>query len=439
MEELKQLARASDEPIDVLIVGSGAREHALLWKFARSERARNIFIAPGNGGTASHNIDIRADDMQGLAQFAKETGCLTVVGPDRPLELGIVDYFRQRGLPIFGPTREQARLEWSKMHAKQVMDMLDIPTARWRLFSVNDTKMAMHYARNRGGNVVVKAEGLADGKGVYVCSSVEESNEAITAMLVDKRFGKAGKTILIEDKLEGRELSVFALCNGIDAAYIGNAVDYKRLLDGDKGPNTGGMGAYSPVGWAGDNLISEIMKRMVIPTVRSRRFSGFLYLGLMITERGPMLIEYNARFGDPEAQAVMPRLNIDLLAEVNAIARGPSRMMQARSDMFNGSSSCCVVMSSEGYALENHGGEAREIEGACRNGAKPEALLFHAGTRVENGTILAEPGKRVLSVVGVDSDPSIARDKAYAAVDKISWENMHYRTDIGKPAVRIRA
>ena len=433
MEELKEIARG---PIDVLIVGSGSREHALLWKFAQSEMVGEIHMAPGNGGTIGHNVGIQADDIRGLSEFARDTGCITVVGPDRPLELGIVDYFMERGLPIFGPTRNQAMIEWSKIHSKETMRELGIPTAQWTWFTDKDPRRAMQHASLRGGNVVVKADGLADGKGVYVCSSVEESNAAINAVLVEKKFGRAGERMLIEEKLVGRELSVFALCNGIDAVYLGSAVDYKRLLDGDRGPNTGGMGSYSPVGWAGDELISWIMQRMVIPTVRHTRFSGFLYLGLMITENGPMLIEYNARFGDPEAQAIMPRLNIDLLAEVDAIARGEIRAFHRYGNIFNNLGSCCVVLTSEGYAREL-GREQRRIHGIEE--AQGDALIFHAGTTRSDGELFAEPGKRVMSIVGVGSDASDARARAYAAAEKISFEGMHYRKEIGVQRTRVKA
>ena len=421
------------EKVNVLVVGSGGREHALLWACSKSSIVGEVYIAPGNGGTIEHNVNIGPEDFGALYKFAREHDCFTVVGQDKPLADGIVDYFRARGLPIFGPTAQQALLESSKRYGKQFMRDNGIPTADFETF-VN-SGAAIRYARSKAWNVVVKADGLAEGKGVFVCSSEKEAEAAIFSILDAKKFGSAGDRIIVEDKLYGKELSLFALCDGKNATYIGSAVDYKRLLDGGKGPNTGSMGAYSPASEFDPKLIDGVMKTVVYPTVEKTGFSGFLFVALMITEKGPMVLEFNARLGDPEAQVILPRLNFDLLSEMRSISNGHGIGVKSK-DIFNELNATCVVMASKGYPFDHKGNLGRAISGVTGSTPSKNIIIFHAGTKFKDGLLITDGG-RVLDVVGLDKTSQGSRMKAYEYLDRIHFMGEQYRRDINLEANKV--
>lgn len=428
--------RREEEKVDVLIVGSGGREHALLRNFLRSKIAGKIYLAPGNGGTFSHNVKISSTNFEQLAEFARDRDCLTIVGPERPLVSGIVDYFRERGLLIFGPNRHQAELEGSKLDAKKFMVANGIPTAKFEAFE--SSQPAIRYAASKGGNVVVKVNGLADGKGVFVCSSTEESRRAIVSILDEKRFGEEGKIVLVEDKLKGEELSMFAICDGESGTYIGSATDHKRLFDGDRkanNPNTGGMGAYSPSEQEEEGLIRFIMGDVVAKVVKKTNYLGFLYVGLMLTENGPMVLEFNTRLGDPEAQVLLPRIKGDLLDTIYSIAKGDAplsmRYSMDEATMTDSWHTLGVVMCSEGYPF-NHGDKlGREIVGASHASMQDSVCVFHSGTRFE-GSKLVTDGGRVLCVTGAGFSLDEARARAYNAIKFIRWSGEYHRNGIGK-------
>ncbi len=423
---------ASDGKTNILIVGSGAREHALLWHLGRSSMAGEIYVAPGNGGTHDHNIGIDAADTVRLYEFARHNDCVTVVGPELPLALGVVDLFRSEGMPIFGPTQRQAKIEWSKSYSKALMRELAIPTAAFSVFT--EPEPAIAYASGRGWNVAVKADGLADGKGVRVCSSEAEVRAAVADIMDRKVFGGAGNSIIVEDRIYGTELSVFALCDGIRAVYLGSAVDHKQLLDGGKGPNTGGMGAYSPAELSSDTMVRYVMSRIMDPVVARTEFSGFLYAGLMLTHDGPKVIEFNSRLGDPEAQVILPRLDFDLLPYLNLVSTGGRLGAGVRLNLAY-EAACCVSMCSEGYPLSHKDNQGRRISGVDEANARTNTLVFHAGTRLEDGKPLTDGG-RVLSVVGRGRSLDHAVREAYRSVDMISFKGEQHRTDIGRTRLR---
>jgi phosphoribosylamine--glycine ligase len=418
----------------VLVVGSGGREHALCWKLKRSRHCSQLFCAPGNPGIAALAtcLPIQADDIAGLAAFAEDLKIeLTVVGPEAPLAAGIVDVFQQRGLPIFGPTRAAAQLEASKAFAKTIMRKAGVPTAK--AHRCRDVASALAALDEFSPPYVVKVDGLAAGKGVSVCATRAEAEDAVRAALERKVFGDAGSLVLVEECLVGEELSVFALSDGRDVLPMTPAQDHKRALDGDRGPNTGGMGAYSPVPHLPD-VLAETTERILRPTVAAMAeqgtpYRGLLYAGLMLTPDGLKVIEFNCRFGDPETQVVLPRLDEDLLIlMLECIGTGLARSaLRTTAD-----AAVCVVAASGGYpgtyrtGLPIAGLDAAEASGA---------LIFHAGTIMKDGT-LRTGGGRVLNVVGLGADVAGAAERAYAALRKIGFEGMHYRRDIGHRALR---
>jgi len=428
IDEIRRLKREREEKakLNVLIVGSGAREHALAWSFGQSKLLGRLFVAPGNGGTSDNNVKINVDDIEGLCTFAQNNNCFTVVGPELPLSLGIVDHFKKRDLPIFGPTKRQALLETSKVYAKLFMEDNGIPTAEFAVFTKSGD--AFRYAKSMDWQVVVKADGLAWGKGAIVCSTKQEVEKAATDILDKKIFGNAGYTIVVEKKLVGDELSVFALADGSSVRYIGTAVDHKQLYNGGKGPNTGGMGAYSPTPEFGYGaLIHKIVSNIINPTVQKTGFMGFFYAGMMITEDGPKVLEYNVRLGDPEAQVILPRLNFDLLENVYSISKGKGVIHDGFT--FNGRAACCVSICSEGYPADYRSNLGRKI--SISDEFLPQTLLFHAGTkRLDNGDLITNGG-RVLSAVGLGPNLYLARLRAYQLTNSIQFEGGHHRTDIG--------
>ncbi len=410
----------------ILIVGSGGREHALAWKVSQSPLCQELYVAPGNAGTQKWNIRFNADDLDGLVNFAKEKAIdLTIVGPEDPLSLGIVDRFQAEGLSIFGPSKAAARLESSKAFAKAIMDEAKVPTAEYRTFSSKDE--ALEHIGKIGAPIVIKADGLAAGKGVIVANLFEEAIEGVEKIM-GGAFGSAGNEVVIEEYLEGQEVSLLCFCDGETAVPMVAVQDHKRALNGDMGLNTGGMGTYSPPPFWTSQLEKEVMDKIALPTLEVMRkrgtpFSGVLFLGLMITAQGPKLLEYNVRFGDPETQVVMTLLKCDLIPLLDACTKG--RLSKVEVTWYEGTS-VCVVIAAPGYPSQYLKG----IEIHLPQIDNQHHVIFHAGTAVENGKVLSSGG-RVLGVT-VHSDSLIsAREEVYELISKIVFPGGHYRTDIG--------
>ncbi|MDF2520903.1 MAG: phosphoribosylamine--glycine ligase [Clostridia bacterium] len=413
----------------LLVIGSGAREHALVWKLSESPMVNKIYCAPGNAGIGSlaECVDIKAEDIEGLLNFAlMQKIDLTVVGPEVPLVAGIADAFEEKGLRIFGPGKAAARLEGSKAYAKEFMQSYEIPTAKYGAYK--DFDKAVAALHTYGLPVVIKADGLAAGKGVIIAHSRQEAAEAIESIMGSKKFGEAGSTIVIEEFLKGREVSVLAFVDGNTAIPMVSAQDYKRALDGDLGPNTGGMGAVSPA-FAYSESDEEIVRREIIDkTLYGMKqegiiYKGVLYFGLMLTDDGPKVLEYNTRFGDPETEVILPRLQTDLLHIMNSVIDGKLEKAEIR---WSDDRAVCVVLASGGYPEKYD--TNYEITGV--QAAAEDAMVFHAGTKNSEVKLVTAGGRvLVLSAVGEDYDK--ARDKAYAAAAKVNFRNVHYRKDIG--------
>ena len=405
----------------VLVIGSGGREHALAWALSASPLLDALFVAPGNPGTAAlaTNVDIDALDIGRLVQFAQaESIDLVVPGPEAPLAAGLADALAASGIRCCGPTRAAAQLESSKAFTKSLCDEAGIPTARWESFT--DVDAAIEFIQRRGGPLVIKADGLAGGKGVVVADTTAEAEAAARSLM------QSG-AIVVEGRLAGQECSLFALCDGLDAVLLGTARDHKRVGDADAGPNTGGMGAFSPVadfdpGPAMDGFIRPALAELVR---RGTPFRGILYAGLMLTEEGAMLIEYNVRFGDPECQALLPRLRSDLLPALLAACDGELARFDVR---WRDEACVAVVMAANGYPGAYRRGSM--IDGLEAAAAVPGALIFQSGTRVQDGHLLADAG-RVLTICGTGPDIPAARAAAYAAVDQVRWPEGFCRRDIG--------
>lgn len=413
--------------VNVLVVGSGGREHALGWKLAQSKQVRQVFFAPGNGGT-KNNIPIAAEDLDGLMEFAINNRCFTVVGPEAPLSKGIVDKFTQNNLRIFGPTKEAAKLESSKIWAKLFMQRNDIPTAPFGIF--DSAKEAKEYVESLNYPVVIKADGLAAGKGVIVCDGKEDALSAIDEMLVKNAFGAAGASIVIEKRIDGIEASYIALSDGHVAIPMATSQDHKRIYDGDKGPNTGGMGAYSPTGVIDDTMAEKIQKNVIDKTINAMKkegivFRGFLYAGIMIKDGEPYVLEFNARMGDPECQPILMRMRSDLYEYLVASSDGTLNMLPEIS--WKSQTAVCVVLASKGYPESYQKNE--EITGLDQ--ISDDAFVFHAGTKSDGEKILTNGG-RVLGVTALGASLSDAITNAYSAVEKIHWNSKYCRMDIGK-------
>lgn len=420
--------------MNVLLVGSGGREHALAWKLAQSPRLTRLVCAPGNAGIAACAtcVEVAADDIDALVALAeKEAADLVVIGPEAPLVAGLADRLAEKGIAVFGPSARAAQLEGSKGFTKELCARANIPTAAFERF--DNAADAQAYVHDRGAPIVVKADGLAAGKGVTVAMTVEEAKAAIGEVF-DGRFGEAGAEVVVEDYLEGEEASFFALCDGETALPLATAQDHKRAGDGDTGPNTGGMGAYSPAPVMTPELVEDVMARIVRPTLAEMKsngmpYRGVLYAGLMIGEDGPQLIEYNARFGDPECQVLMMRMESDLLDLLHAAAMGTLADMTVA---WRDEAALTVVMAARGYpGSYEKGTEIRGIEAAAGD---PDVEIFHAGTVAEDGRLLAAGG-RVLNVTARGADVAQAQARAYAAVDRIDWPDGFCRRDIGWRAV----
>jgi phosphoribosylamine--glycine ligase len=424
--------------MNVLIIGSGGREHALAWKITQSPRADRVFVAPGNAGTDldGENVPIQPNNFPALIKFAKENDVeLTVVGPEAPLAAGIVDAFQQSGLRVFGPSKAAAELEASKVFCKDLLRGADVPSADYQVFS--DFSRAVKFVQDREDvPIVVKADGLAAGKGVIVCANREEAIEAVERIARQKVFGTAGDKLVIEERLDGEEASVLALTDGQTIVTLQPAQDHKRAHDGDTGPNTGGMGAYCPAPLVDDEMLHWVEEHILVPTVhamkRSRRpFRGVLYAGLMLTKQGPKVLEYNVRFGDPECQPLLMRLKTDLLDVLEATVDG--RLDRLPPLEWDPRPAVCVVMASEGYPDEyTKGHPIRGLEDAD---AMPDVKVFHAGTTLVDGRVVTAGG-RVLNVTALGSNIANAKFNAYRAVKCIRWPGAWCRKDISDKALQ---
>ncbi len=414
----------------VLVVGGGGREHALAWKIAQSPKVEKVYCAPGNAGTSNLavNVGIAPDQVDRLLEYALEHSIgLTVVGPELPLVLGIEDQFTAKGLKVFGASKAAAQIEGSKTFSKTLMDRYGIPTPKYQVF--DDPKPAREFARSRN-RMVIKADGLAAGKGVFVCYSPEEALCAIDTIMEEKAFGDAGKRILVEELVEGREVSFLAFTDGKTLLPLESAQDHKRAYDGDQGPNTGGMGTYSPAPLLTPDMKDRVISEIMYPTIRGMEkegcpYKGVLYAGLMITHDGPKVLEFNARFGDPEAQPLMMRLKSDIVPVLEACADGTLNGLKLE---WSEQAAVCVVMAAEGYPGNYPKGKI--IAGLDKADKQEGVAVFHAGTKSADGHTLTNGG-RVLGVTALGDDIPAAIEKAYRAVATIQWDGIHYRKDIG--------
>lgn len=420
--------------MNILVVGNGGREHALVWKIAQSPYVEKLYCAPGNGGIASiaQCVDIKATDLKGLAHFAAKNNIdLTVIGPELPLTLGIVDVFRSSGLPVFGPSKRAAILEGSKVFTKDFLTKYNIPTALYQSF--NDTENAIQYIHDHKPPFVLKVDGLAAGKGVLICQNRSEAFQGIEDIMKSRLFGDAGNRLVIEEFMEGEEVSILAITDGERFITLPAAQDHKAIFEGDKGPNTGGMGAYAPAPVIDDAMLDRIETEIIRPTIagmktEDRLYQGVLYAGLMITSEGPKIVEYNCRFGDPEIQAILPLLKTDLVDLMMEVVEGRLKEKQPE---ISPESCICVVMASGGYPGSYQKG--KPIIG-LENPDK-DVVIFHAGTKKEDGHIVTSGG-RVLGVTAKGKTFLQARELAYKAVGKITFDGAYYRRDIGHRAVR---
>jgi len=412
---------------DVLVIGSGGREHALGWKISQSPKVDTVYFAPGNGGT-TNNIDISVENIASLAKFASENDCITIVGPEAPLANGIVDEFQKKELQIFGPTKSAAQLESSKVWAKNFMKRNGILTARFEVFE--SPKEAKEYARSVDFPLVVKADGLASGKGVIVCDDSTDVISAIDKILVQKSFGAAGDKIILEERIDGVEASYIAISDGTVAYPMATTQDHKRIFDNDKGPNTGGMGAYSPTPVIDKKTADDIQKNIIEKTIISMKnegnpFQGFLYAGIMLKDGKPYVLEFNVRMGDPECQPIMVRMESDLYDYIKAGIDGNLSVLPGIK--WKDQSAVCVVLASKGYPDSYPKNE--EITGLETQ--DKNSYVFHAGTKRHDGKILTNGG-RVLGVTALGGTLEQAIKNAYTRVDKINWPSKYFRTDIGK-------
>jgi phosphoribosylamine--glycine ligase len=420
----------------VLVIGGGGREHALVWKLSQSPRVDKVYCAPGNAGISeiAECINIGIDNFEGLIDFVKYNWIdLTVVGPEAPLSEGIADAFIKEERIIFGPVKAGARLEGSKQFAKDFMQKYGIPTAEYKTFS--SYIQAEEYVRLKGAPIVVKADGLAAGKGVIVAETVDEAIDALKLIMKDKAFGKAGSKVIVEQCLKGEEASYMILTDGKTVVPLATSQDHKQIFDGDKGPNTGGMGAYSPAPIVTDKMSDEVMKTIIVPMMKGLErerinYRGVIYVGLMICEGKPYVLEYNVRFGDPEAQPILFRLDSDLFDVLKATAEGRLNEIDVT---WKEGASICVVLASEGYPGSYKKGDV--IKGLDHFKGSRDVVVFHAGTTHNNGEIITSGG-RVLGVTALGDSISSAQDNVYRAIEKIKFNGMQFRKDIGNKAIK---
>ena len=428
----------------ILLVGSGGREYALAWKIAQSPKCKKLYAAPGSDGMSdiAELVKIKADDVKGLLDFAKKNKIdLTVVGPEAPLVAGIVDLFQKEGLKIFGPQKELAALEGSKVFAKEYMKKLGVPTADFEVFENYDE--ALKHIHTKRAPLVIKADGLAAGKGVSVCRAIEDQKSVLKDIMVNRIFGAAGNKVIIEECLFGEEASIIVISDGNNVVPLASSQDHKRVFDGDKGPNTGGMGAYSPAPAITDELFRKILDIAVLPVIRGfaaegRPYKGVLYAGIMLTEKGPYVLEFNARFGDPETQAIMPRLKSDL---VELMERAIDGKLEGCTLQWDPRPCVSVVVASSGYPKAfKKGMEIKGLEEAAR---MKDVVIFHAGTKMgrrssDGQNLFITEGGRVLNVTALGADYKSAIDICYDALRKIHFDRMHYRTDIAHRAIKTK-
>jgi phosphoribosylamine--glycine ligase len=432
----------------ILVIGSGGREHALIWKIAQSKLVDKIFCAPGNGGISKQAecIDIRAEDIPALLDFVKKEKIdFTIVGPEAPLSMGIVDEFTNRKLKIFGPTKKATSLEASKVFAKELMAKYNVPTADFKIF--DNAEEAKKYIEKIGAPCVVKADGLAQGKGVVVANNIDEAKQAVSSMMQEKIFGDAGNKVIVEECLEGQEASILVFTDAKETIPLASSQDHKRVFDHDQGPNTGGMGAYSPAPVVTQDLFKDILEKVVSRTINGLasegiNYQGVLYAGVMLTKDGSKTLEFNVRFGDPETQAILPRLNSDLLEVMLATSNGQLNKFSKTSGLKWDNRSCISVVCTSGGYPGNYEKD-KEIFGLDDADKMKDIVVFHAGTRLRKIYDVGQKmeieyltnGGRVLGVTGLGNTIKEAIDKTYQAVGKISFAGMHYRKDIGRRAL----
>lgn len=417
----------------VLVVGSGGREHAVIRKLAENPEIDRVFCAPGNGGISvqAQLVEIKATDVEGMVAFAKKEGIdFVVVTPDDPLVLGMADAMEEAGIPAFGPSKKAARIEGSKVFAKNLMKKYGIPTAKYEVFD-DPSKVIAYIERENQFPAVIKADGLALGKGVVIARNLAEAKEAVHSIMEDKIFGKSGNQVVVEEFLTGKEVSVLAFTDSHTISPMISSMDHKRVYDNDEGPNTGGMGTIAPSPYYTPEVAKRCMEEIFLPTMEAmkkegRPFKGCLYFGLILTERGPKVIEYNCRFGDPETQVVLPLLKTDLFTIMRAVRDERLGEVDIR---WSTGAAACVVLASGGYPKKYETG--LPIEGLDENGGHPGVIVYHAGTKKQDGRFLTAGG-RVLGVTGLGETLPQALEKAYGAVREITFKNAHYRTDIGK-------
>ena len=420
----------------VLVIGSGGREHALVWKIFQSELVDEIYAAPGNDGMIplAERVDIQADDIDSLADWVEDNDIdLTVVGPEKPLVNGIVDEFQKRDLTIFGPNAKASQIEGSKVFAKDILRKYDIPTAEYEVF--NSAEAALDYFKSCNYPIVVKAEGLAGGKGVVIATNVQEAEEAVEKIMEDRVYGDAGERIVVEDFLKGEEVSFLGLTDGENIVPLAPAQDHKAVFDGDEGPNTGGMGAYSPTPFVSEELEQEILEEILQPTIDAFRkegikYKGILYAGLMLTEMGPKVLEFNARLGDPETQVLLPRLKNDL---VDLMLKVVDEDLEDVEIEVKDEAAVCVVLTSGGYPLSYK--TEKEISGLDELNKYDNVFVFHAGTKKQGEKFLTDGG-RVLGITVLEKGLFDAINETYEMVEKVHFEDVHYRTDIGFDAAQ---
>jgi phosphoribosylamine--glycine ligase len=420
----------------VLVVGSGGREHTLIWKISQCPKVSQVYCAPGNAGISQlvKCIDIDADSIEKLVDFAqKEKIDLTVVGPELPLSKGIVNKFNKKGLRIFGPSREAAEIESSKVFSKHLMKKYNIPTANYEVFQ--NSEKAFDYIIQQTFPLVIKADGLAAGKGVFIIKNLVQARDALNALMEEMNFGEAGRQAVVEEFLEGEEVSILAFCDGKTVVPMVSSQDHKKVFDNDQGPNTGGMGAYSPVPFYTDELGKRVLEEILKPTIKGlqsegREYKGVLYAGLMLTKEGPKVLEFNARFGDPETQVILPRLKTNLIDILNAVVEGTLHKINIE---WKNNTAVCVVMASGGYPGKHQKGKV--ISGLERLERMKDVMAFHAGTKLQDNKIITSGG-RVLGITAWDETISKAKERAYKEAKEIYFEDMYYRKDIAAKAIK---
>ena len=420
----------------VLVIGGGGREHTLVWKINQSPKVSKVYCAPGNAGISrlAQCVNIDTDSIEKLIDFAKKEKIdLTVVGPELPLSKGIVNEFNRKGLRIFGPSKEAAEIESSKVFSKYLLKKYNIPTTNYEVFQ--NSEKALDYIQQQTFPLVIKADGLAAGKGVFIVENLLEAKDALNALMDEKKFGEAGRQVIIEEFLDGEEVSILAFCDGKTVVPMVSSQDHKKIFDNDLGPNTGGMGAYSPVPFYPDELEKRVLEEILKPTVKGlqnegKEYKGVLYAGLILTKEGPKVLEFNARFGDPETQVILPRLKTDLIDILNAVIENTLHKINIE---WGDNAAVCVVVASGGYPGNYHKGKV--ISGLERLEKMENIIAFHAGTKFQDNQVITSGG-RVLGVTAWDETISKAKEKAYKAVKEIYFEDMYYRKDIAAKAIK---